>query len=50
MHGMTDDRFQRNLASVIYKKNSVQYGVKLFPGRETLQMRKDGKFQFLDMI
>ncbi len=49
-HGMTDDRFQRNLAPLVYRRKGIQYGVKLFPTKEILSMRKEGKFQFLDSI
>jgi len=33
-HGMTDDRFFRNLGGTIYKKHGRHFGLKLFPDKE----------------
>lgn len=49
-HGMTDDRFQRNLAPAVYRKNGTQYGVKLFPSKEIAAMKAAGHFGFLQFL
>lgn len=49
-HGMTDDRFQRNLAPVVYRRKGTQYGVKLFPRNEIEQMREAGDFEFMRLL
>lgn len=49
-HGMTDDRFQRNLGQAIYRKHSKPYGIKLFPGKEIGEMKEQGSFGFLDIL
>lgn len=49
-HGMTDDRFLRNLFPILYRRANKCYGLKMFPGRTTAAMRQQGKLLFLDSL
>jgi len=49
-HGMTDDRFQRNLSPALYRKHGRQFGVKLFPSKEVAEMTRAGKFAFMRLL
>lgn len=46
-HGMTDDRFQRNLHPVIYKKNDMKYGIKIYPMDKLVPLIEQGQFPYL---
>lgn len=50
-HGMTDDRFIRNLGPKLYRgDNGTLYGVKLFPKVEIDQLRTQGHLGVLDIL
>lgn len=49
-HGMVDERFEINLAPVLYRKNRTLYGVKLFPTQEIESLKNEGRFNFLKII
>jgi hypothetical protein len=48
--GMTDDRFTRNLARCLYRRNGRCYGLKLFPPKVIRQMEEAGELGFLKLI
>lgn len=49
-HGMTDDRFARNLFPSLYRRDKKCYGLKLFPSKEVAEMTQAGRFDFLKML
>ncbi|MBG0800838.1 DUF3800 domain-containing protein [Methylocystis sp. H4A] len=49
-HGITDDRFQRNLLPMIFRSYGKPAGLKLFPTREISQMKANGDFGFMRFI
>lgn len=49
-HGMTDDRFSRNLFPCLYRRNRRCYGLKLFPPRAIDEMRRVGELGFLRLV
>lgn len=53
-HEMTDDRFQRNLSPVIYKRRAhgvtKHYGLKFFPGGVEAELQKQGRLDFLKLM
>lgn len=46
-HGMTDDRFQRNLHPTIYRKNNKFYGLKVYPMAQLVPLIEQGLFPYL---
>lgn len=49
-HGMTDDRFIRNLSPRLYRLNNKLYGVKLFPAEAVKKLKERGQLQFLELL
>ena len=49
-HDMIDDRFERNLIPVIYRKHGRAFGFKMFPPREIGQMKNQGHYAFTKLI
>jgi hypothetical protein len=49
-HGMTDDRYQKNLHPALYRRDGRVYGLKLFPAPDIAQMRLKGELDFLKGI
>jgi hypothetical protein len=47
---ITDDRFERNLARTLYRRNRSVYGLKLFPSNAVQQMRQNGQLEFLKLL
>jgi hypothetical protein len=50
LHGMTDDRYARNLFPGLYRRNGRCYGLKLFPPRAIEEMRRAGALSFLKLM
>jgi len=49
-HGITDDRYIRNLSPTIYCRYGRAFGVKLFPEREMRQRMQEPRFSFLKLL
>lgn len=49
-HGMTDDRFIRNLSPRLYRQNGKIHGIKLFPAQAIEQLKSSGQLQFLNLL
>lgn len=49
-HGMTDDRYLRNLLPAVYTRGGKYYGLKLFPPRQIGEMRDKGELGFLKLL
>jgi hypothetical protein len=49
-HGMTDDRFARNLIPTIYSRSGRPYGLKIFPPAAIDKLQKVGQLGFLKMF
>jgi hypothetical protein len=49
-HGMTDDRFARNLIPTIYSRSGRPYGLKIFPPAAIDKLQKIGQLGFLKMF
>lgn len=49
-HDMTDDRFERNLMPILYRKHGRCFGIKLFPRKEIQSLLENGRLEFMKLV